>query len=43
MEEVGLIEAAETVWQAIVRAGKEPARIVTDQPAYGGSTWKPAT
>jgi hypothetical protein len=42
-EEVGLIDSAETVWQAIVRAGGEPARTVTDRPArdYGGSTWKP--
>jgi hypothetical protein len=45
MEEVGLIESAEAVWQAIVRAGRKPARTVTDQPAtaYGGSIWKPGT
>jgi hypothetical protein len=45
MEEVGPIEAAEAVWQAIVRAGRERARILTDRPAmgYAGSTWKPGT
>lgn len=43
MEEVGLIESAEAIWQGIVRAGRQPAKVATDQavPAYGGSTWKP--
>jgi hypothetical protein len=45
MEEVGLIRSAEDIWQAILRAGREPAKIGTDQAAaaYGGSIWKPDT
>lgn len=45
MEEVGLLDSAEDLWQAMHRAGRRPARVAVDQPAaaYGGSTWKPTT
>lgn len=44
MEKVGLIGSAEAIWQAIIRTGREPAKVATDQAAaYGGSTWKPGT
>jgi hypothetical protein len=45
MEEVGLIESAASVWEAINRSGRHPARTAVDQPAtaYGGSTWKPTS
>jgi hypothetical protein len=33
MGEVGLIRPAEDIWQAILRAGREPAKIGTDQAA----------
>ena len=45
MEEVGLIGSAEAIWETNIHAGREPAKIATDQAAaaHGGSTWKPDT
>ena len=44
MEEVGLIEFAAGVWEAINRSGRHPPTHAVDQPAeaHGGSTWKPS-